>query len=253
MNKKKYTGLYYTSKSPKCYMNTMGFVLKRRDNAIIVKEIIGNAVKMILYDKNINGSIKYIQNVIKKMLSGGYPIDKFIITKTLKDNYANPQQIAHYMLSERIGKRDIGKKPKVGTRIPFVYIKVNENKEILQSDRIECPSYLMENKMENNIDYMYYFEHQLKNPILQIYELIYGVDAYNIIFGDIIRNFSNIIKGNIEITKFLVKLKIDNVPLIEDTNKLEKIKTKAIVEKEKKKAKNLFVDKSQSKILKFMK
>jgi len=253
MNKKKYTGLYYTCKSPKCYMNTMGFVLKRRDNAIIVKEIIGNAVKMILYDKNINGSIKYIQNVIKKMLSGGFPIDKFIITKTLKDNYANPQQIAHYMLSERIGKRDIGKKPKVGTRIPYVYIKVNENKEILQSDRIECPSFLMEHKMENNIDYMYYFEHQLKNPILQIYELIYGVDAYNIIFGDIIRNFSNIIKGNIEITKFLVKLKTDNVPLIEDTNKLEKIKCKAIVEKEKKKAKQLIINKSQSKILKFMK
>lgn len=252
MNKKKYTGLYYTSKTPKCYMNTMGFVLKRRDNAIIVKEIIGNAVKMILYDKNINGSIKYIQNVIKKMLSGGYPIDKFIITKTLKENYANPQQIAHYMLSERIGKRDIGKKPKVGTRIPYVYIKVNENKELLQSDRIECPSYLLENKMEYNIDYMYYFEHQLKNPILQIYELIYGVDAYNIIFGDIIRNFSNIIKGNIEITNFFVKLNVNNMPLIEDINKLEKIKTKAIVEKEKKKNKQLIVDKSQSKIIKFI-
>jgi hypothetical protein len=232
-------------------MNTMGFVLKRRDNAIIVKEIIGNAVKMILYDKNINGSIKYIQNVIKKMLSGGFPIDKFIITKTLKDNYANPHQIAHYMLSERIGKRDIGKKPKVGTRIPFVYIKVKETNELLQSDRIECPNYLIENKRSDNIDYMYYFEHQLKNPILQIYELIYGVDAYNIIFGDIIRNFTNIIKGNVEITNYFMKL-YDTTELIENTNKLEKIKVKAIEEKEKKKLKKLNIDKSQSKIISFI-
>ena len=87
--------------------------------------------------------------------------------------------------------------------------------------------------------------------MIQIYELIYGVDAYNIIFGDIIRNFTNIIKGNVEITNYFMKL-YDTTELIENTNKLEKIKVKAIEEKEKKKLKKLNIDKSQSKIISFI-
>lgn len=250
MNKKKYTGLYYTSKSPKCYMNTMGFVLKRRDNALIVKEIIGNAIKFILYDKDINKSIKYIQNSIKKMLSGGFPIDKFIITKTLKENYANPHQIAHYMLSERIGKRDIGKKPKVGSRIPFVYIKIKETKDTLQSDRIECPEYLIENSFENKIDYLYYFEHQLKNPIIQIYELVYGDKAFNIIFSDILRVFHNVKSGNMDITCFLNPIN-KTIPLIDNKEKLECIKTDTIEKREKIKKKQS--NNNQIKITSFIK
>lgn len=256
INKKKYTGLYYTSKTPKCYMNTMGFVLKRRDNAIIVKEIIGNAVKKILYEKDINGSIKYVQNQIKKMLLGGFQIDKFIITKTLKDNYANPNQIAHYMLSERIGERDIGKKPKVGSRIPFVYIKIKETKDTLQSDRIECPEYIIENKMINKIDYLYYFEHQLKNPILQIFELIYGSKAYDIIFGDIIRKFINIRNNNMEITNFLICNNIQE-PIINNEDKLEKIKMNHLQSKinktSSKQQKTNNTEKNQKKITLFIK
>jgi DNA polymerase elongation subunit (family B) len=252
INKKKYTGLYYTSKTPKCYMNTMGFVLKRRDNAIIVKEIIGNAVKKILYDKDINGSIKYVQNEIQKMLLGGYPIDKFIITKTLKDNYANPYQIAHYMLSERIGERDIGKKPKVGSRIPFVYIKIKETINTLQSDRIECPQYIIENEMIDKIDYLYYFEHQLKNPLLQLYELIYGDKAYNIIFGDIMRKFMNKRNQYNEITYYL-NIMSQQQPIIENEEKLEKIKQKHLQSKNNKKIINNKLSESQKKITLFLK
>jgi len=249
MNKKKYTGLYYTSKTPKCYMNTMGFVLKRRDNALIVKEIIGNAVKMILYDKNIDGSIVYIQNTIKKMLSGGFPIDKFIITKTLKEHYANPNQIAHYMLSERIGKRDIGKKPKVGSRIPFVYIQIKETKDTLQSERIECPEYVLENI--KRIDYYYYFEHQLKNPILQIYELVYGPKAFDIIFSDILRIYQNSLKKNMEITTYFTQIK-EVIPLIDNKEKLEIIKNNTLLNKSKKKSTNE-INNKQQKITSFIK
>ena len=44
----------------------------------------------------------------------------------------------------------------------------------------------------------------------------------------------------------------DTTELIENTNKLEKIKVKAIEEKEKKKLKKLNIDKSQSKIISFI-
>jgi len=38
-------------------------------------------------------------------------MDYFIITKTLRSYYKNPDQIAHNVLAQRIGKRDPGNKP----------------------------------------------------------------------------------------------------------------------------------------------
>lgn len=185
MSRKRYTGLYYTSKSPKKYMNTMGFALKRRDNALIVKEIVGNAIKMILYNKDIYGSIRYIKESIMYMLNGNYPIDKFIVTKTLRSSYANPQQISHYMLSLKMGERDPGNKPKVGDRIPFVFIQT-KNENVKQSERIENPKYILDNPAVCKIDYMYYLTNQLMNPLLQVYKLIYKERTEEVIFSEVL-------------------------------------------------------------------
>jgi DNA polymerase elongation subunit (family B) len=184
MARKRYTGLYYTSKSPKKYMNTMGFALKRRDNALIVKEIVGNAIKMILYEKNIEGSIKYVQESIFEMLKGNYPIEKFVVTKTLRNNYACPEQIGHYMLSLKMGERDPGNKPKVGDRIPYVFIKtLKEN--VNQSERIESPKYITENHCP--IDYMYYLTNQLMNPLTQVYQLVFHEKTQEIVFSELLQ------------------------------------------------------------------
>ena len=51
------------------------------------------------------------------------------------------------MLADRMGKRDSGNKPAVGSRIPFIYIKTKGNVK-LQGDRIEHPDYIR--KMKQN-------------------------------------------------------------------------------------------------------
>lgn len=202
MARKRYSGLYYTSKTPKKYMNTMGFVLKRRDNALIVKEIVGNAVKMILFEKNIAGSIEYVKRAIYEMLNGKYDIDKFVVTKTLKDSYSCPEQIAHYVLAQRMGERDPGNKPKNGERIPYVFIEVKKklNEEIKQSDRIENLNYVLENHC--GIDYMYYLTNQLMNPLMQVYSLLYRDKTEEIIFGEILRYIHQKRENLNPITKF---------------------------------------------------
>lgn len=193
MSRKRYTGLYYTSKSPKKYMNTMGFVLKRRDNALIVKEIVGNAIKKILFEKDITGSIAYIKESIQRMFMNHYGIDKFIITKTLKTTYSNPDQMCHVVLAKRIGERDPGNKPKVGDRIPYVFIDIGRETE-LQGDRVESPDYVMANGL--NIDYGYYVTNQLMNPLMQVYSLLYGERTEELLFGDTLR-FINQKKNNL--------------------------------------------------------
>ena len=74
-------------------------------------------------------------------------MDKLIITKSLNGFYKNPDSIAHKVLAERMGKRDPGNKPAVGSRIPFVYIQTKK-KVKLQGDRVEHPSYIKEKKAE---------------------------------------------------------------------------------------------------------
>ena len=54
--------------------------------------------------------------------------DKLIITKSLRSNYKNPQQIAHKVLADRMGIRDPGNKPKPGDRIRYLFF-VKKNKE----------------------------------------------------------------------------------------------------------------------------
>ena len=93
----------------------------------------------------------------------------FIITKSLRSNYKNPGQIAHKVLADRIGKRDPGNKPSAGDRIPFVYVQTR-NKKALQGDKIETPTFIMENKLTP--DYSFYITNQIMKPVQQLFALV---------------------------------------------------------------------------------
>ena len=80
---------------------------------------------------------KSLQDIIDKKVS----MDKLVISKSLRSNYKNPQQIAHNVLAQRIGKRDPGNKPSSGDRIPYVYIQTG--KKALQGEKIESPKYII--------------------------------------------------------------------------------------------------------------
>ena len=112
-----------------------------------------------------NSVIKDINDMVDEKIG----IDKIIITKSLNGFYKNPDSIAHKVLAERMGKRDPGNKPAVGSRIPFVYIQTNKNVK-LQGDRVEHPSYIKEKNMKP--DYGFYITNQIMKPVTQIFSLI---------------------------------------------------------------------------------
>ena len=106
---------------------------------------------------------------LDKLMKGEVPIQKLIITKSLRGSYKNPKQIAHKVLADRIGLREPGNKPSPGDRIPYVYFK-NENKNILQGDKIELPEYIINNKLQ--IDYEHYVTNQIMKPVQQLFALV---------------------------------------------------------------------------------
>jgi DNA polymerase family B len=77
-------------------------------------------------------------------------------------------QQAHWVLSDRIGKRDPGNKPKSGDRMKYLFI-CNPNKGALQGEKIETPEYIVANSLK--IDYMYYITNQLMKPLQQLFGL----------------------------------------------------------------------------------
>jgi hypothetical protein len=98
-----------------------------------------------------------------------YPIDKLIITKSLRSGYKNPQSIAHKVLADRITARDPGNKPGPGDRIAFAYIS-SQNKKALQGDKIETPAFIRENGLK--LDYSFYITNQIMKPVQQVFALV---------------------------------------------------------------------------------
>ena len=121
-SKKRYFGNKYEFSTEKYKQTSMGIVLKRRDNAPIVKDIYAGVIDIILNKKDIDSAKEYFKEEIAKLLKGEVDLSKLIISKTLRGFYVNPTQIAHKVLADRMGERDPGNKPAPSDRIPYCYI-----------------------------------------------------------------------------------------------------------------------------------
>jgi hypothetical protein len=171
LSKKRYVGMLYETDPNKGKLKFMGLALKRRDSCDYLKDVYGGILKILMDTKNENGiksAIDYLDTALTDLVKGKIPMDKLTITKQLRGYYKNPNQIAHKVLADRIGKRDPGNKPKPGDRMKFVHI-VNEARGVLQGDKIETPEYIVENKLP--LDYDFYVTNQLMKPIQQLFGL----------------------------------------------------------------------------------
>ena len=164
LSKKRYVGMLYEDDPNKCKRKSMGIVLKRRDNAPIVKDVYGGIIDILMKDKDIEKAAIFMEDCLQNIVDEKYGMDKLVITKSLRSGYKNPKQIAHKVLADRIGKRDPGNKPSVGDRVAYIYI-VNPDKKALQGDRIETPEFIKEQKIK--INYSFYITNQLMKPLQQ--------------------------------------------------------------------------------------
>ena len=169
LRKKGYVGVYYEQNPNKGKLKSMGIVLKRRDNAPIVKEIYGGIIDILMKEQNVDRAIAFLREKLQYMIEQKCPIEKLIITKSLRSDYKNPAQIAHKVLADRMGVRDPGNKPNTGDRIPYAYIH-NDTKGALQGDKIEHPEYIHAHRLQLN--YSFYITNQIMKPVQQLFALV---------------------------------------------------------------------------------
>jgi DNA polymerase delta subunit 1 len=87
--------------------------------------------------------------------------------------------MAHVALVEKMRIRDPNSAPKPGDRVPFVYIDIGDPKA-LSWKKTEDPVYVIEHGIP--IDSLYYLEHQLKNPLKTIFDILLGELKCNELF-----------------------------------------------------------------------
>tara|TARA_Y100000389_G_scaffold22767_1_gene19466 strand:- start:610 stop:4674 length:4065 start_codon:yes stop_codon:yes gene_type:complete len=186
---------------------SMGIVMKRRDNAPIVKYVYGNILEILMKQKNVELARQWLKDTLLKISKGEMSkdnIDMFVITKSLRGYYKNPESIAHKVLADRIAERDPGNKPKPNDRIPYAYFELEYNmkydienkyksgknkgkdkkKTILQGNRIEHRDYIIDKKL--NLDYNFYITNQIMKPVSQLLEIQLGEKEINEIFKNYI-------------------------------------------------------------------
>ena len=173
LTKKRYVGNKYEFDPDKYKQDYNGIVLKRRDNAPIVKEVCGGIINSLIDDKDPNKAVNYTRDCLKKMFNGEYNIKYFLTSKTLKmkDSYVDWTSQGHVVLADRIEARDPGNCPQSGDRISFAYIKIpHVTKDTKQGERIEIPEYIISNNLQ--LDYNMYMTNQIMKPSLQFLDLV---------------------------------------------------------------------------------
>lgn len=169
LSKKRYVGILYEDDVNKGKRKSMGIVLKRRDNAPIVKDIYGGVIDILMKEQVVHKAVEFVKQSLEDVVNEKYSQQKLIITKSLRSYYKNPKQIAHNVLAMRIGEREQGNQPKPGDRIEFIYIE-NKDKKALQGEKIETPAFIEKNKLK--IDYSFYITNQIMKPLQQVFALI---------------------------------------------------------------------------------
>jgi DNA polymerase elongation subunit (family B) len=209
-SKKRYVGNKYTEDDKEFTQTSMGIVLKRRDNAQIVKRVIGGMIEIMMNEIDCNKTIIFTKKAIKDIFKGKYPIKDFVTSKTIKDinkyktsvkkdlkgnivldedgqeqNFIN---IGHVMLAQKMIKEKRPNAPQMNDRVPFAYIEVPKLKgqKILQGEKIEHPEYIIQNNLK--LDYMFYITNQIMTPAIQFLELVTAKpEDATILFQDLIK------------------------------------------------------------------
>ncbi|KAG5031781.1 hypothetical protein JHK85_015763 [Glycine max] len=198
ISKKRYAGLFWTKPDNFDKMDTKGIETVRRDNCLLVKNLVNDCLHKILIDRDIPGAVQYVKNAISDLLMNRMDLSLLVITKT-GDDYE--VKAAHVELAERMRKRDAATAPNVGDRVPYVIIKAAKGAKAYE--RSEDPIYVLENNIP--IDPHYYLENQISKPILRIFEPILKNASKELLHGSHTRSISISTPSNSGILRFAKK------------------------------------------------
>ncbi|XP_042471603.1 DNA polymerase delta catalytic subunit-like [Zingiber officinale] len=86
-------------------MDTKGIETVRRDNCLLVKNLVNECLHKILIDRDIPGAVQYVKNTISDLLMNRVDLSLLVITKGLTKTGSDYNvKSAHVELAEKMRK-----------------------------------------------------------------------------------------------------------------------------------------------------
>ncbi|KAK3251031.1 DNA polymerase delta catalytic subunit [Cymbomonas tetramitiformis] len=124
MGKKRYAGLMWTCADRHDKLDTKGIETVRRDNCALVRRTISEVLRRVLLKRDVQGSVRYVQERVRDLLAGRVDISELVITKGLTRDVSDyATRSAHVELAVKKRKRDAATAPRVGDRVPYVILR----------------------------------------------------------------------------------------------------------------------------------
>ena len=190
-------------------ISSKGIELVRRDFCEYVKETGQSILDSLMYEKDQELAKQIAVRAVGDLLEDRVPVKKLIISKSLNDVYKvdgcnvawdDPRvKHPHVHLAQRIKLVDPMNHPKPPDRVPYIFIN-NPKKSALQYEKVEHPDYM---KSTQKVDALYYFEHQLKNCIDGLLEVV--LDDPEQLYKQQVIARTNKDNGNKDIRSFFAK------------------------------------------------
>lgn len=158
----------YTKPQAPDYIDTKGIQLVRRDSCPLVKDISSAVLDAIMHLKDPQAALDVARQHIAGVLSGGVPVEKFVVSKALRGDYKNNKQ-PHLYVARKLAQRR-GYPVPSGTRVPYVFVEDRANPECLQAEKAEDPAHAVEHGLP--LDVLYYLEHQIMSPVVALLEVL---------------------------------------------------------------------------------
>lgn len=161
VTKKRYAGLMFEpGKTLSNKIVIKGLETKRRDNFLLLRRTIDDMIKMFLIEhRTVEHVLCYLSDVLSKIVSGGYSIDDYIITKEIKALSLQP----HVVAARKMDEREPGYGPKIGNRVSYVITAKTSLADKRISDRADDPNHII--KTGAQLCKTYYTEKIIKTVI----------------------------------------------------------------------------------------
>nr|PNR37427.1 hypothetical protein PHYPA_020536 [Physcomitrium patens] len=177
ITKKRYIGLIAGERK----MIYKGIVVSRRDSCIFLKHMYSSVVEMIMNSSSHEHIMEFVRAKLLSLVRGHIPLESLVITKTLGKGYSSASTPL-LVYSNRL--KDLGIEAKPGDKLDFVFVKTKEEFK-LQGYKMCPPHLVLPYNLE--IDYLYYIETHISNPIDEILQLL-GQKS-------LVKEFAGAIKG----------------------------------------------------------
>lgn len=187
--KKRYAGLKKLLNSPvEKEISVSGLECKRRDNCLLLSTVMTQCLKSILIDRNLELTKRILRDSVHDVINGEINLHELIISKRLsKSEYKTANILG--VLVERMRDRDPNNAPRLGDRIPYVIIQERVHdpfltrmfadptqRAVIGKDldlsrvtlRAEEVLYAIRHPDECQIDWKYYKQHMLEDPIRKL-------------------------------------------------------------------------------------